>query len=73
MEDGTKRKRPSKWILAGLFLVMMFFNWGLSKIMANEPFSAFVTIAFLTNGLAGVFFVSIYNTIIRKDNKKDDG
>jgi len=72
MEKNDKRKGASKWLLTAFFLLLMLFDWWLSIKMANDPFIVFVIMVFLTNGLAGLFFARIYNTIKRKDDKKDE-
>lgn len=55
------------------FLSLMLFNgWLATKMAGNDPFSAFIVLAFLTNGLAGVFFARIYVTLMKNDKKNKE-
>jgi len=68
-KDTESKKKVNRIALAVLGVALMFFNLGLTKVMANEPFSAFVFMAFLTNMIIALGFVSVYRKITRKDGK----
>lgn len=69
MEENTERKKVNRVALAVFGIGLMFFNYGLARIMANEPFAGFVIMAFLTNIVMALGFIRIYRTITRKDDK----
>jgi len=69
MEGNTEKKKVNRIALVILGIALMFFNLWLSRAMVNEPFRAFVVMAFLTNAVIGLGFASVYRRITRKDDK----
>lgn len=65
MEEERNFKRAPWWGYAIFGVLLMFFNFGLFKVMGDD-FKGFTLLAFIMNILFGVGFRNIYHTITKE-------